>query len=258
MPPLARPRIRAVQLAGRQELELRRAIAAEIRRSREDGGISLRRLAATVGISHGELWAVEAGAISPSLEVLVRLAGGLGGRLSVRINPGAGPILRDHIQAAMLQGLIHELHPRWRRFLDVSVYRPVRGAIDLVLDDPDEPMTIAAEAQSQLRRLEQQIRWASMKADALGEGGARELGSVRGEVANVSRMLLLRVTTTNLQLARMYGDLLAAAYPARHHDAIAALTGTAPWPGPVLVWVDVSNGQGILRMRPPRGVRVGR
>src|SRR5918996_2257780 len=115
MPPLARPRNRAIQLAGRHELELRRAIGNEIRRHREDAGISLRRLAAAAGISHGELWAIESGLISPSLEALTRIAGALGGRLAFRLDPGTGPIIRDHIQAALLQGLLPVVHSRWRK-----------------------------------------------------------------------------------------------------------------------------------------------
>jgi transcriptional regulator with XRE-family HTH domain len=215
-------------------------------------------LAAAAGISHGELWAIESGLISPSLEALTRIAGALGGRLAFRLDPGTGPIIRDHIQAALLQGLLPVVHSRWRKLLDVSVYRPVRGAIDLVLDDPEEPVTIAAEAHSQLRRLEQQIRWAGMKADALADGGARELGPVRGEITNISRLLILRVTAKNMEVVRTYDDLLAAAYPARHSDAVAALTGTQPWPGPALVWMDVANGRAALRSAPPRGIAVGR
>jgi transcriptional regulator with XRE-family HTH domain len=258
MPPLTIVRTRAAQRAGRQELELRRSVGAEIGRAREDAGISLRRLARAAGISHSHLWAIEAGLVSPSFEVLARIAGALGGRPVVRIEPGTGPLIRDHLQAAMLQALMGELHPRWRRFLDVPVYRPARGSIDLVLDDPGEPITVATEAQSQLRRIEQQVRWATMKADALQAGGARELGPMLRSEMSVSRLLLLRVTKLTMEVARMYGDLLAAAYPARYADAVSALTGTASWPGPALVWMDVEQGVGRLRSMPPRGVALGR
>jgi transcriptional regulator with XRE-family HTH domain len=230
----------------------------EIARARDDAGISQRGLARAAEISQAHLSAIEAGSVDASPGAMARIAAALGGRMVVRLERGTGPIVRDHIQATMLQGLIRELHARWRRFLDVPVYRPVRGAIDLVLDDPQEPITIAGEAQSQLRRIEQQIRWATMKADALQEGGARELGAVLGARSNVSRLLLLRVTTANLQLARTYGDLLAAAYPARHADAIAALTGAQAWPGAALVWLDVTNSVGRLRRIPPRGITLGR
>jgi transcriptional regulator with XRE-family HTH domain len=258
MPPLTPRRTRAAQLAARQEAELRRAVGMEIRRLREDTGISLRRLSTAAGVSYGHLWAIESGTVSPSFEVLARVAGALGGRPIIRIDPGTGPLIRDHIQAAMLQGALSQLHPRWRRLLDVSVYRPVRGSIDLVLDDPAEAITVATEVESQLRRIEQQVRWATTKADALALGGARELASVTGRPSAVSRLLLLRVTSTTLQVARTYGDVLKAAYPARHADALAALTGTNTWPGPALVWMDVSAGRATFRSSPPRGIDVGR
>jgi transcriptional regulator with XRE-family HTH domain len=237
---------------------LRRTLGAEIRTMRLDAGVSLRRLAAAAGISHGLLSAFEVGDVSPSLEAFARIAHALGGRPIVRIEPATGPVIRDHLQAAMLQGLLGVLHPRWRRFVEVPVYRPVRGVIDLVLDDPHEPITIAGEAHSQLRRLEQQIRWATAKADALQAGGARELTSVVRPGADVSRLLILRVTRATLEVARTYGDVLAAAYPARHVDTLAALTGSQPWPGPALIWMDVMKGKATLREAPPRAVALGR
>jgi transcriptional regulator with XRE-family HTH domain len=245
-------------VAQHQAKQLRRAIGEGIVQAREDAGISQRRLARAADISQGYLSAIESGDAEASDEVRARIAVALGGKLVMRIEPGAGPLLRDHIQAAMLQGLLADAHRRWRRFLDVSVYRPVRGGIDLVLDDPNEPVTIASEAHSQLRRLEQQIRWGTMKADALAEGGARELGPIRGPMTNVSRLLLLRVTTKNLEVVRTYADLMAAAYPANHTEAVAALTGTSRWPGPALVWMDVTNGKATLRSTPPRGISLGR
>jgi hypothetical protein len=166
----------------------------------------------------------------------------------------------------MVQGLLQALHPRWKRFLEVAVHRPVRGVIDVVLHDPDEPVLIAAESQSELRRLEQQIRWSHAKAAALAEGGATDLAELLassehhgdGKVPNVSRLLLLRSTRATHQIVATYTDLLAAAYPAPHADARAALTGTGVWPGPALVWMEVTKGVGSLRQTPPRGIPLGR
>jgi hypothetical protein len=210
---------------------------------------------------------IETGDVEPTLEVLARLAAALGGHLSVRIFYGSGPPIRDHIQAAMVQGLLAVLHPRWKRFLEVPVSRPVRGVIDLVLDDPTEPQLVAAESQSELRRIEQQVRWSKAKAEALASGGANELAQVFGAggqgdrargATSVSRLLLLRSTHATREVVATYSDLLAAAYPAKHADIVTALTGTASWPGPGLVWMDVGSGVGSLRHEPPRGIRFGR
>jgi transcriptional regulator with XRE-family HTH domain len=253
--------------AARNAREVTLAMGRDIRQAREDAGISLSRLAQEAGISKGYAHAIEAGEEHPSLATLTKLAAALGSRLNVRLEPGIGPPIRDHIQAAMVQGLLAVLHPRWKRFLEVPVSRPVRGVIDLVLDDPAEPQIVAAEAQSELRRIEQQVRWSKAKAEALASGGAAELVQILGRsghdeqsrgAPSVSRLLLLRSTRTTHQVVATYADLLATAFPARHGDAVAALTGTASWPGAGLVWMDVAHGVGSLRHEPPRGIRLGR
>lgn len=260
------PRTKLQRSGHTRAREQQRAIATEVKRARDDVGLSQRRLASAAGISQGTLSQIETGDIEPTLEVLGRLAAALGGELSVRINPGIGTPIRDHLQAAMVQGLIQALHPRWKRFLEVAVHRPVRGVIDLVLHDPDESILIASESQSELRRLEQQIRWSRAKADALADGGATELVEPlasnerhgNGKEPTISRLLLLRSTRATHEVVATYTDLLAAAYPALHADALAALTGTGAWPGPALVWMDVAKGIGSLRQAPPRGIRLGR
>jgi transcriptional regulator with XRE-family HTH domain len=73
-----------------------------------------------------------------------------------------------------------------------------------------------------------------------------------------SRLLVLRSTRDLRELARTYEATLAAAYPARAADAVAALTSTAPWPGPAIVWMRVDGAAVRLLDGPPRGVRLGR
>ena len=138
----------------------------------------------------------------------------------------------------------------------MAVYRPVRGVIDLVLDAGPEGAIVACEAQSQLRRIEQQIRWSRAKADALGLArDAAATGSLRAQSAgSCSSARPLRTRAVVAQ----YADLVAAAYPARAIDAYAALTGEAAWPGDVLLWCRVENGHATVLDRPPRGIRVGR
>jgi transcriptional regulator with XRE-family HTH domain len=254
------PRTKLQRFARVQAREQRRAIAAEVRKSRADAGISQRRLASAAGVSQGTLSQIETGDVEPTLEVLARLAAALGGELSIRINFGTGPPIGDHIQAAMVQGLLAVLHPRWKRFLEVPVSRPVRGVIDLVLDDPAEPQIVAAEAESELRRIEQQVRWSKAKAEALASGGAAELVQILGRSGHdeqprgappVSRLLLLRSTRTTHQVVATYADLLATAFPARHGYAVAALTGTASWPGAGLVWMDVAQRCRLAPARAP-------
>jgi len=123
-----------------------------------------------LGSRPNTLTALERDDREPTLEVLSRLAAALGGELSVRFHPGTGPSIRDHLQAAMTECLVQSVHERWRVELEVSVFAPTRGVIDVVLRD-GAGTVIACEAQSEVRRLEQVIRWARIKSEALGPSG---------------------------------------------------------------------------------------
>lgn len=193
---------------------------------------------------------MERGAAQPSMDLLERIAVALGADLGIRFFAGSGPRLHDRFQAPMIEALLRVVHERWTRELEVVV-GPGRGLIDLVLADRLTPAVIAVEAQSEIRRLEQQLRWAAEKADALADR--------YNPRRPVSRLLVLRSTTATRELARRYAASFAAAYPAKTVDVLAALTSsTAAWPGPGIVWVRLDNGQATLLSGPPRGVALGR
>ena len=251
------PRTRLERVAADAVRRARRGLATDLRTGREDAGLSIRRLAAAAGVSASTLRAVEQDDVEPSLQVLARLATVLGMSLSVRLYPGTGPLIRDHIQAAMIEALLEILHERWRPRPEVTVFRPVRGVIDLVLDATTEPL-VACEAQSELRRIEQQVRWSRSKADALQEGRRAESAAAAKAASRVGRLLLLRSTARTRAVVAQYTELLRAAYPARARDAYAALTGESPWPGDALLWCRVEDGQATVLDRPPRGISHGR
>jgi transcriptional regulator with XRE-family HTH domain len=249
------PRTRIERLGARRARDARRSIAADIVQARDDAGLSARRLAAAAGISHATLLSIERGAHDPTTEVLARLATALGMTLGLRLYPGTGPLIRDHIQALMLGALLAITHPRWEPRPEVAVYRPVRGVIDLVLDAVDEPL-VATEAQSELRRIEQQVRWSRAKTDALQATSGP--GDERRMARPARRLLLLRSTSRTRATAAQYAGLLVAAYPGRAADAFAALAGEAAWPGDTILWCRIEGGQATIVDRPPRGITVGR
>lgn len=201
---------------------LRRRVASDLRRAREDAGLSQRAVARAAGVSNATLSALERGTHDPTTEVLARVGAALGMDLSVRLYPGTGPLLRDHSQAAMIEALLRIRHVRWHPSLEVWVTRPLKGVIDLVLEsaDPSDPL-VTTEAQSELRRLEQQIRWTHAKSEALAEAHGR----------TASPLLLVRNTRAMRTVVAENTATLRTAYPARAADAFAALTGAAPWPG---------------------------
>ena len=231
---------------------MRVAIGAEIRRMRLDAGLSQRRLAAMASIDHGFLSLIERGMREPSLAVLVAVASALGGTMSVRLYPGTGPRLRDPIQARITEALVRILDPRWTRMVEVPVYRPAGGVIDLVAHDRAAGIVVAAEVQSELRRLEQQLRWSHRKADSLPSADFWRF--VEAE-QSIHQVLVLRSTRVNRQLAHRFSETLTVAFPADSSDAYRALTTPdVPWPGSAVIWANVDGDAARILEHPPRGV----
>jgi transcriptional regulator with XRE-family HTH domain len=228
----------------------------DIRRLRVEAGVSLAEVAAVVGVHRSHIARIEGSQVQPSLEVLTAIGVALGADLSVRYFAGTGPRLHDRFQAVMVESVLRCLDRRWNAALEVPVTHPSRGVIDIVLTDRASPVTIAAEVQSELRRLEQQIRWSTEKADGLVERLAREHP---GATVAVSRLLILRSTAATRELARRYAATLSAAYPARTETVVRALTEPSmPWPGSGIAWVRIDGGDVTLLSHPPRGVDLGR
>jgi len=200
---------------------------------REDAGISRRALAAGSGVDVGYLWRIEHGSEHPSVEIYARLAAALWADLAVRLYPNTGPTVRDRHQARILEALLSILHPRWKPYPEIAVRRPSRGWIDAGLHDARSRTLVATEIQSELRRLEQLVRWAAEKAASLPswEGWSR-----LGDEPSVSQLLIVRDTRTTRTVTQEFRRTLSAAYPAHPDDALAALTGMDPWPGPAILW----------------------
>jgi len=208
----------------------------DVRRLREDAAVTRRQLADEAGIDQGYLRRIEDGRARASLDTYAKLATALGADLSTRLYPNTGPSIRDRHQARILEALLRDVHPRWTTYPEVGVRQPSRGWIDVVLHAERERQLVATEIQSDLRRLEQLLRWFPEKVASLPswEGWVH-----LGEVSEPSRLLIVRSTKATRAVGREFERQLAAAYPAHPADAIASVTGTAPWPGPALVWAEI-------------------
>lgn len=243
--------------AARRMRHMDQQLGEEIRRLRLDAGVTVAQLAGIVGVHRSYIDRIEAGRARPSLPVLAAIGVALGADLSLRYFAGTGPRLHDRFQSVIVETVLQRIDPRWRPEPEVTISRPIRGVIDLTLTDRSSPIVVAAEAQSELRRLEQQIRWASEKAAGLARKLADEDPGAAG--MTVSRLLILRSTVATRELARTFASTLAAAYPARTADVVRALTTpSGPWPGAGIVWVRLEGGRGTLLDLPPRGVALGR
>jgi transcriptional regulator with XRE-family HTH domain len=233
----------ATRTATRVTARLHRGLAEDIDRLRTNAGLSVSALGRASGVDPGYLRRIIAGTERPSLHTYARLAVALGADLTSRLYPNTGPLVRDGHQARMLEVLLGAVHPRWQVHTEVAVRRPSRGWIDAVLHEPRERVLVTAELQSELRRLEQLVRWSGEKAASLPswDGWARLDAEPR-----TSQLLLVRRTRTTRAVAAEFKQQLRVAFPRYPDDALAALAGTAPRPGPALVWAIVDGREGRL------------
>ncbi len=243
--------------ARRRAVELRRAVGEAVRRLRDDAGLSQASVARAAGVDPTYLGRIEAGEHEPGFRVLAAIGAVLGADVSLRLFPTTGPRIHDRWQAPMEECLVRALHRRWIPSPEVLVTKPARGVIDLTLGDPTERLLVASEINSQLRRLEQQVRWHREKEASLPSSDVWPFMAANG-LPHTSRLLVLRSTVELRELASTYAETLRAAYPARAVDALASLTGTDPWPGAAIVWVHVHGREARLMEGPPRGVELGR
>ena len=251
--PSARASPRTV-VGRRRRSVLARAID-DLERIRIDAGISRSRVAAAAKIDGGYLAQVVAGKRLPSIGVLVAVAQALGADLNLRAYPTTGPNIHDRIQARIVEEVLRIAASTWTKAVEVPVFRPARGFIDVVFDSVALATTVATEVESRIDRLEQQLRWSQEKAASLPSSDLWQ--RMEGERA-IHRLLVLRSTASTRQLARRFEAVLQAAYPAPAADVCAALTVGTRWPGDGILWADVTGDTVRIRKRPHRGIDVGR
>jgi transcriptional regulator with XRE-family HTH domain len=232
--------------AARAAAKARTRLIEDIERLMADAGVSPAALAQAAGLTHGYVSKILTGKADPTIETYAKLAVPLGANLATRLYPNTGPLIRDRHQAPIVEALLRLTHPRWRASTEAGVTRPARGWIDVVLHETRERLLIAVEIESDIRRIEQQVRWARLKADSLPSWD----GWPTEPDLRVSQLLIVRRTLVTRQTALEFGRQLATAYPAHPQDALAALTGTLPWAGNTLIWAHIEGG--AVRFPPTR------
>ena len=234
----------------------RRAIGEELRRARHDANVSLRALGRAINLDPSHLARAEAGRHALSHDALVAASTALGRNVSVRLfESAATPHVRDRLQVQMIEALLTALDPRWMPRLEVAVYRPVRGVIDVVLQDRDTLDLVAGEAHSLLHTVEGQLRWAGQKADALASATGWPWADAV-EPPRIGRLLLLRSCSAMHDLLRAGPRTFAAAYPGDTEQAVATLTGPhGRWPDAAVAWVAIDGKDTRLLAGSPRALR---
>jgi transcriptional regulator with XRE-family HTH domain len=253
MPPSNR-RLGIERAVKRRHREIVRSFGRDMLRVRTDAGATQAQVSSVAGIDRSHYSRIEAGNANASIESIVAIATALGADVSIRLYPGTGPRLTDRHQVRMIEAVLRRLDPSWKPHIEVPVTRPARGVIDAVLERRSEGLLVALEAYSELRRVEQQIRWSADKAGSLGSSDL--VGP--GPQPTISRMLILRSTASTRDLVRQFEATFSAAYPARTTDVVDALVRGAPWPGPGIAWIRIEGDTVELLDAPPRGVALGR
>ena len=145
--------------------------------------------------------------------------------------------------SSIVEELLRIAAPSWRRSVEVPVFRPARGFIDVVFDEPTQAVAVATEIQSRIDRLEQQIRWAQDKARSLPSS---DMWRFIDQERSISRLLVLRSTSATREIARRFHATLAAAYPAKAADIHVALTSA----GIAMAWARDPLGRRSRRSCP--------
>lgn len=229
----------------RQDQAARASLGAEVARLRLDAGLSRAVLARAAGLDASYLADVENGIANPSIETCVRLALALGADFPVRLYPSTGPSIHDRHQSAIAETTLRAAHARWTQFIEIAVRRPSRGWIDLGFHDRRDGVFVATEIQSELRRIEQLVRWSEAKAESLPSW---EGWSQLGDEPTVSRLLIVRDTRTSRAIADGARLQLRAAYPADGRDALESLCRGGPWPGAAILWAARDRDHGGYRL----------
>ena len=201
---------------GRRESRRRLAlIGDELREARLAAGLSQRRVAELVGLSHSEISRVElAQSDRVPYETLAVIGAALGLDISIRAFPTGEPI-RDAAQVGLLARFRSRLDPglRWRTEVPIGLPGD-RRAWDAEIGGSN--WRAAVDAETRLRDVQAVTRRVVMKA--------------RDDQADVV-VLLVAATRHNRHLVRLAADDLAAAFPVPGRSILAALANGNRPPG---------------------------
>lgn len=212
--------VRAIDEARRRWQRAQFDLGNELRTGRHIRNLTLRQLAASLGVSASEICRRELGQARLSGEQLAVHAAAVGLRLSVKLWPVGGGV-RDAAQARYIAAFVARIGRPWTITLEAPI--PVAGdlrAVDVLLGAGS--IRIAVEVVTRLADLQAQVRAAQLKARDIG--ATRLVIVVSGTRANRAALAETRGTLASafdLDTRRVMADLAVGRDPGR--DAIVAL-----------------------------------
>jgi hypothetical protein len=172
---------------------------------------------------------LEKGDPSVSLRTRFRVAALLGGDLRLTAYEGSGALIRDSVQANIMEQLLGMRNPGWRPTLEADVPGAGRRSVDLRLDSSTAIVLI--EVETRLASLEEIVRELHAKRAAFMDaapGGSR---------LPVHLVLALPVTRLHALVAD-HPQIIRSAFPTPSAAIRRALVSPpAPWPGDGILWM---------------------
>jgi transcriptional regulator with XRE-family HTH domain len=219
-----------------------RQAAEELRSLRIRAGASQAAVAREVGVTRSVISKLELGSPTVTLRTRFRVATVLGADLRLTAFAGSGPLIRDSVQAKIVERLLVDAHPSWRRTIESAVPGPGRRSIDLRLDGPVDSVLI--EVETRLVSLEEIVRELHAKRQALAEADTQ--GADPGRPIHV--VLALAATRHHRSILRDHPRTIEAAFPIPSTELSRALRdGAVPWPGDGVLWLPRSPDNRIDR-----------
>ena len=202
------------------------ALARELGIACTVAGMTHIQLAKRIGLSKSHISRVLSGAVRIDPDLANAVASACGHRLTMRVVPGDGVLLRDSAQLAIAEAIRREAHASWRIQLEAPIGRPPdRRAADMLFRSPLE--IVMLEIERWLRDYQAQYRGLQLKRAALTE---------RND-AVVRLVLALPDTATTRKALLPHQDAIAAAFPVSSRRAWACIRSGEPFGGDALLWV---------------------
>lgn len=187
-------------------------------------GVSQAAVAAAAGTSRSLVCRLEQGDPAVELRMRFRVAAVLGADLRFTAYEGSGAVIRDSVQAAVVEELLRSRDPVWRPLVEAEVPGPGRRSVDLRLDGPRD--TILMEVETRVGSLEEIVRELHSKRRAFIDAVDADAGR------RVHVVLVLPLTRRHATMVKAHPEIIRAAFPVSPSAIRRALTsGSGSWPG---------------------------
>jgi len=204
----------------------------EIREIRLRAGISQAALARAIGVARSVICRMEQGDPNVSARIRSRAVAALGADFRIAVFPSGAPLIHDAAHARIVESVLRQCHPSWRRTIEAPVPGPSRRSTDIRLDRGED--VVLMEVETHVRALEAIIREGSEKRSAFAGADDRRQW--------IHVVLVLPPTRHHRSLVRAHPAIVAAAFPASHADLERALTAPdQAWPGDGILWVSTDR-----------------